>query len=342
MDKAIDIVVPWVDGNDPEWQKAFRAAKNNTDPNAPATAVATGGDENSSVIRYRDWGTLPYLLRGVEKFAPWARRVHLVTWGHIPAWLDTSNPRLNVVRHEDYLPAEYRPAFSAQPIELCIHRIEGLAERFVLFNDDMFLCRPVPETRFFRGGLPCDMARLSLIARSTISHIVLNNTEVLGRRYDRRTVMRRNFWKWYSPKYGPGNLLKTLDLSVWREFAGLSDTHMPQPYLKSSFETLWREEFAVLDATCREKFRTPLGVSEWLMRYEQLASGLFVPVSFRDARLDTLGEERMGDIERYIRRQRYAMVCLNDSPDVVDFDALASRLRSAFEAILPEKSSFEK
>jgi hypothetical protein len=338
-----------VDGSDPQWQKAFRAAKNasarggdTTATGGDTTAVATGGDENTSEIRYRDWGTLPYLLRGIEKFAPWARRVHLVTWGHVPPWLDVSNPRLGIVRHEDYLPAEYRPAFSAQPIELCIHRIEGLAEQFILFNDDMFLCRPVPATRFFRRGLPCDMARLSLIARSTISHIVLNNTEVLNRRHDRRAVMRRDFWKWYSPKYGPGNLLKTLDLSVWRGFAGLADTHQPQPYLKSVFEEMWRDEHAVLDATCRMRFRSPFGVNHWLMRYEQLATGQFEPVSMRDARLDALDESRIADIEHYIGRRKYAMVCLNDSPALEDFDGVSARLKAALETILPEKSSYEK
>ncbi len=294
-----------------------------------------------SDARFRDHGFLRYWFRGVERFAPWARRIHFVTWGHIPAWLDTTNPRLNIVRHEDYLPPEYRPAFSAQPILLCAHLIPGLAERFILFNDDMFLCRPVPPERFFRRGLPCDMARLSLIAPSSISHIVLNDTEILNRRHDRRSVMRRNPGKWYSPRYGLGNLLKTLDLAVWKGFAGLTDTHMPQPYLRETFETLWREERGILDATCREKFRTPLGVNEWLMRYEQLATGRFVPVSFRDAHLDTLCEERIVEIETYVRAQKYAMICLNDSSSLRDFEGVRTRLHAALEAILPEKSSFE-
>jgi hypothetical protein len=154
--------------------------------------------------------------------------------------------------------------------------------------------------------------------------------------------MRRDVKKWYSPCYGTANLLKTLDLSVWRDFSGLADTHMPQPYLRSTFEKMWEEEGDILDATCRLKFRSPFGVNHWLMRYEQLATGQFEPISFRDARLDDLNEARIGDIEGYIRDRRYAMVCLNDSPALGDFETVHRRLIAAIDAILPDKSSYER
>ncbi len=340
MVNDVDIVIPWVDGGDPAWRVAFDKARleySGADP-----VVATGGDQNASEIRYRDWGTLHFLFRGIERFAPWVRRVHLVTWGHLPAWLDEANPRLNIVKHGDYIPAEYLPTFASRPIELNFHRIGGLAERFILFNDDMFLTRPVPPERFFRRGLPCDMARLSLIAPSTISHTVLNMMEITARRHSRAEVMRRNPGKWFSPRYGLGGLLKTLDLAVWSGWSGLADTHMPQPYLRETFETMWREEREVLDATCRARFRSPFGVNHWLMRYEQLATGRFSPVGFGDSRLDELSEERIGAIEGYILARKYAMICLGDSPRVRDFEGVRSRLLAALEDILPEKSSFER
>jgi hypothetical protein len=339
---GIDIVIPWVDGNNPEWRAAFDEARRAH--REESAVVAIGGDQNISEIRYRDWGTLPYLLRGIERFAPWVRKIHLITCGHLPAWLDTTNPRINIVRHSDYIPAEYLPTFASRPIELNVHRIEGLADRFILFNDDMFLCRPVAEERFFRGkgGLPCDMARLSLIAPSTISHTVLNMTEIIARRHSRREAMRRHAGKWFSPRYGLGNLLKTIDLSLWQGWSGLADTHMPQPYLRETFEQMWCEEHEVLDATCRQRFRSPFGVNHWLMRYEQLATGQFSPVGFRDSRLDHLDESRIAEIENYIRAGRYSMICLNDSPSLTDFEGVSSRLRAALNEILPEKSTFER
>lgn len=338
MKNKVDIVIPWVDGSDPEWRDAFAKARKVLSGEA---VVAIGGGENTSEIRYRDWDTMRWFFRGVERFAPWVRKIHFVTWGHLPEWLDVSSPKLHIVRHGDYIPQEYLPTFASRPIELNAHRIEGLSEKFILWNDDMFLCRPVPEERFFRGGLPRDMARLSLVTGSSISHTVLNMTEIINRRYNRREVMRHHFCKWYSPRYGADNILKTLELSVWRRFAGLADTHMPQPYLKTTFEKLWKEEFEVLDATCRSRFRSPFGVNHWLMRYEQLVCGQFSPVSFSDSRLDSLDETRIGDIEEYIRGRRYAMICLNDSPSLKDFEGVRDRLAAALESILPEKSSYE-
>ena len=96
----------WVDGNDPEWQKE----KNNYDKKDNA---------DGSIVRYRDWDLLQYWFRGVEKFAPWVNKVYFITWGHLPKWLDTSNPKLVIVNHKDYIPEEYLPTFSANP-KVCL------------------------------------------------------------------------------------------------------------------------------------------------------------------------------------------------------------------------------
>ncbi len=190
------------------------------------------------------------------------------------------------------------------------------------------------------------MARLSLIAPSSISHTVLNMVEIVARRHSRSEAMRRHPGKWFSPRYGLVNILKTCDLALWRGWSGLLDSHMPQPYLRSTFTKMWAPEPAgertILDATCRQRFRSPMGVNHWLMRYEQLATGLFAPVSLSDTHLDELTEERIDLIDNYIRSRRGSMICLNDSPRLRDFDAVRDRLLAALDAILPDKSRYEK
>ena len=42
-----------------------------------------------------------------------------------------------------------------------------------------------------------------------------------------------------------------------------------------------------------------------------------------------------------IRHQRRKVVCWNDSPDIVDVDGVQAMMQAAFDAILPQKSSFE-
>ncbi len=92
-ENKIDFVITWVDGSDKAWQQEKRKFE-------PA-----GGRQDASVDnakeRYRDWGNLRYWFRGVEKYAPWVRKVHFITWGHLPTWLNTVHPKLHIVRHED-------------------------------------------------------------------------------------------------------------------------------------------------------------------------------------------------------------------------------------------------
>ena len=68
--------------------------------------------------RYVENDELRYSLRSVEKFAPWIRRVYIVTDDQTPAWLDTSNPRIRVVSHREIMPAEILPVFNSCTIEL--------------------------------------------------------------------------------------------------------------------------------------------------------------------------------------------------------------------------------
>jgi hypothetical protein len=121
-----------------------------------------------------------------------------VTCGQKPEWLDDGNPRLRMVNHADYIPAECLPTFQSNTIELNLHRIPDLSERFVLFNDDLFLLRPVPPEFFFRKGLPvipCDLGVPRWIGCSNTSRIALNNSGVLKNGLDVERLVWRNMWK---------------------------------------------------------------------------------------------------------------------------------------------------
>ena len=327
----IDFVILWVDGNDPAWRAEFTAARREAGCNADA-----------SEIRYRDWSNLQYWFRAVERFAPWVHRVHFVTWGHLPEWLDTSHPKLHIVRHEDFIPHDFLPTFNSNAIELNIGNIEGLSEQFVLFNDDMFLTHECRPDDFFKEGVPCDMARLSVVQPSSIGHLIYNCLEIVNSSCDKRRAVRGNLGKWLNPKYGAGNLLKTLTLMPWSSFTGFWDSHQPQPHLASDFRRAWELWGEQLDATCRHKFRDLTDVMHWLIRYVRLAEGRFVPRGMGDCRLMTLADNTIDDICRDVASRRWRMVCLNDGEDISDFEALRNRLNGAFEELLPQKSSYEK
>ncbi|WP_196595210.1 Stealth CR1 domain-containing protein [Pectinatus frisingensis] len=330
----IDFTVCWVDGNDPAWQKQ----KDLYDPDS-------NGDKR--VSRYRDWDNLQYWFRGVEKFAPWVNKVHFITWGHLPAWLNTDNPKLNIVRHEDYLLPQYMPTFNSSPLELNLHRIKGLADHFVSFNDDMFIIKPVSRDLFFQNTLPTDFCIVTAISSPVKNDIMpfikFNSMAILNANFDKKEQVHKHFDKWVSLKYG-WNALRNLIFSGEHHFRGFSNNHLPYSFLKSTYDDIWAKENDVLDESSCHKFRNRGDVDQWLIRYWQLVKGDFEPIGrhTKGRVFEIYGSvaDNAGLYET-IKAQNMPMICINDN-DNIDFSGIKQCIIDSFEKILPEKSSFEK
>jgi len=185
----IDVVYTWVNGSDPKlladlayWKAkemgeggaeveelakaAATWAANATTPSTassesdPSTSSSStdsadaDGDSSATANRYRDNQELRYSLRSLWKFAPWIRKVFLVTNGQVPNWLNLEHPRIEVISHHDIFPnSSHLPTFSSPAIEAHLHRIPGLARRFIYFNDDVLLGAPVfPDDFLTKSG----------------------------------------------------------------------------------------------------------------------------------------------------------------------------------------------
>ena len=330
-DYPVDIVVAWVDGSDPEWQKVRSQYK------------ASTLQDNSSA-RYREWDLFRFWFRGVEEYAPWVNRVHLLTWGHLPPWLNTEHPKLHIVRHEDYIPAQYLPTFSSHTIELNMHRVPGLAEHFVYFNDDMYLSQPTKQEDFFCKGVPADYGVWGVIRNTDVAnfmpYIMLNMMAIINMHFPKRAVLKSDFAKWMSPKLGKG-MLNNLYLLPWGVHTGFREYHGAAPFLKETFEMVWAEEAEILDRTCSHRFRSREDVNQYLMRYWQLGEGRFVPRKPNCAYL-TIREDSAAAAEKLLGNPRYQVVCLNDDPMGFDFEKEQQALHRVMEAHYPRKSQFEK
>lgn len=334
---AIDFVIAWVDGRDPDWQKR--------------KAQFTGDDlSDDQEERYREWDLLRYWFRAVEAFAPWVNAVHFICDQEPPAWLNTAHPKLRIVRHEDYLPENYRPAFSSHPIELNLHRIKGLSEQFVYFNDDMYLLSPVTPDFFFEKNLPKDSALLNPVpttdlysqeTKNRIFTIPLNNAEYLNRNYSFKACVKAHPGKWINLKYGK-SMVRNLLLLAWPRFVGFDEPHNPQAFLKSSYEKAWQQYGDILDATSRHPLRNDRDVNHWLIREQQLAEGAFLPRSPKSGR--TFDLDREGEAAaRAIENQTSKLLCLNDGDMTKEqFEKTKGLLQRAFQRILPTPSQFEK
>ena len=328
----IDFLVTWVDMADPEWQKEFSlySRKKKEEKNGVSEA------------RFRDPGFLRYWFRGVEKFAPWVRKIHFVTSGQKPDWLDETNPRLNLVSHSDFIPTEFLPTYNSVVIERYLHRIPGLADKFVYFNDDFHIINHIEPERFFLNGLPRDIAVFQYNPSwSQWYRRIKNNIRLINRHFDKREVMRRYHDKWFSPEYVSKTFMNRLMLP-YGKFITLRTPHNAQPYLKSTFEEVWEAEGDELRRTSANRFRASDDYTPELFRTWQICRGNFEPYNtYRDTKMFPLMIRREQAI-RAIEGRQYSLICLNDNIKIPNYELVMARIREAFEKILPEKSSFEK
>lgn len=327
----IDFVITWVDMNDPKWQASFARHSGKIDNTKNEVSEA----------RFRDHGLLKYWFRGVEKFAPWVRKIHFVTCGQQPEWLDIDHQKLQMVNHEDYIPKQFLPVFNSSVIEIHLHRIPHLSEHFVYFNDDFFIINDLSPERFFKEGLSQDIAAFRInLGMSLWSKCLKNNIALINRRFDKKTVMKRDQDKWYDDSYGSKRRLTRL-LSWYDKFITLRTPHNAQPYTKQTFEEVWEYAESELTDMSKHKFRSPRDYTQELFRTWQICQSNFLPYNtYQDTKMFPLLFRTQKAIKA-IQEQSYSLVCLNDNEHMRNYDKSMQDIASALESILPEKSSFE-
>ena len=328
----IDFVITWVDMDDPAWQEEF----------AKYSGMKGNTRNGVSEARFRDYGFLKYWFRGVEKFAPWVRKIHFVTSGQKPGWLDERNPKIHLINHKDYIPEQFLPTYNSVVIERYIHRIYDLAEHFVYFNDDFYIINKIGSERFFRNGLPCDIAAfLYNPGWSQWYKRIKNNLRIINAHFDKKEVMARDHDKWFDRSYGSKARWNYL-LKPYGKFITLRTPHNAQPYLKSTFEEVWDVAGKELTETSINRFRALNDYTPELFRTWQICRGNFVPYNtYSDTKMFPL-MIRPRQAVRAIRKQSYSLVCLNDNVHIKNYAQVMENIKDAFEHILPEKSSFER
>lgn len=307
----IDLVYLWVNGNDPEWIAKREAC----------IGGLSKAEENCKG-RYVDNDELKYSLRSVEKYAPWIRKIFIVTDNQTPAWLDTSHPKIRIVDHTEIMPAECLPCFNSVVIEHHLHRIPGLSEHFLYANDDMCINKPVaPETFFAKDSLP----KIRLNYRPFRKLYILFKTKVRGRHLRNYPQTIQNAALLVEQKYGI--------------YYGSKTHHNIDAYLKSSYRHTRQVFDKEISATLSNHVRSSNDVQRNIYSYVALAEkrGHLCYVSQRTSfRLHIDNRKRYKKFERY----NPMLFCMNDSQYANDDDrkCAIAFLRKLF----PDKSRFEK
>jgi hypothetical protein len=139
VDPASAFLAQWVDGDDPHWQTERQRFMQQL------PADYDKAHNNIGNHKFREWHELLYSMRSVAHYASWVRRIYVVTCGHAPVWLNASHPRITVVPHRILFddPDHQLPTFNSLAIESVLHRIPNLSQRFLYFNNDVFLGQPI-------------------------------------------------------------------------------------------------------------------------------------------------------------------------------------------------------
>lgn len=268
--------------------------------------------------------------------------------GQIPEWLNTDNPKLHIVYHKDYIPSEWLPTFSSRCIDMNLHRIDGLSDQFVYFNDDMFLVDSVKPSDFFVNGRPCDTAILSpqafeLTDSSAMYIAPMVDTALINKHFSKKAVLKKNQSKWFNLKYGL-ELLRTFTMLPYPHFIGFYMSHLPYSYLKSTYEEVWDTEPEILARACSHRFREPMDANHWIFSYWQYATGNFEPRSINFGHVTQVhGIEDAKQVSRMIPSGKYKVLCINDAVrNNADFKEIVDMVNGELQKHMPEKSSFER
>lgn len=235
--KEVDVVIAWVDGDDP----AHRAKRLQYGGKVATTHNDVGGD-----MRYRATGEIYFCVASILRYAPWVRKIWIVT--------DNQNPHVDefVARNfpENKIPIElvdhtvlfrgyeqYLPTFNSLAISTMLWRIPGLSDRYLYFNDDVFLASEAKPEMWFEGE------RTNIYARKVpaLAARLLRWAKHLGRKH-----------KIFGHKDPMLNAATLLHSGYFFLFP-----HAPVPMRRSWYERFFGERPDLLDSNIRHRFREP-------------------------------------------------------------------------------------
>lgn len=305
----IDVVYTWVDDSDPEW----RARRSEAEPDGQA--FHPGATDEARFVN-RD--ELRYSLRSIASYAPWVRKIYLVTDRQVPAWLDLSNPRVQVVDHTDiFTNPGHLPTFNSNAIISSLHHIEGLSEHYIFMNDDVFLGRWVPPSAFFT---PFGQAKVSPARnRRSFGSARLAEEPHINLTHNMRDILQDRFGV-------------TISRAV---------KHTPHPQIRSVVEEMESNFYAHFERTWSHRFRhhEDIVADQFFHYYAQIIGrAVAIPIRYEyvDLKLGTRAQ-LMG----LLKRRDRDVFCLNDTPHIGTDPISDQEVTDFLRAYFPLPSPFE-
>lgn len=308
----IDLVYLWVDGSDTEWlTKKNKFLEKKIDLNVEATSKARTTDNDE----------LKYSLRSVEKYAPWIRKIFIVTDEQRPKWLNLQSEKVTIVDIREIIPPEALPCYNSVIIEHFLYKIPSLSGHFLYANDDMFINAEVsPEFFFTSGGMPIVRLQRAFLGKwiNQIKKSFNIHTNIYRKTVDKAArLIEDKFGKYYSG----------------------TPHHNIDSYLKTDHRNVVEKDFKnEILSTVTNHLRSEQDIQRVVYSYYALANnrGKLRYVNRKEScRIRLQKADFMGFITSYNPK----LFCLNDTHHATDKDR--ERVKPFLETLFPEKSEFE-
>ncbi len=308
----IDVVYTWVDADDPRFQDRLSS-------HLPAGGI----DKNTmSKARFQNHDELRYSLRSLLSFVPWVNHIYVVTCGQTPSWL-VPNERLSLVDHTDILDEQYLPTFNSHVIGSALHRIAGLSEHYIYFNDDVLLLRPIePGDAFTGNGL----------AYGFVGNLAISDTSPEPNET--------------ATNWGAKNA-RTLVARQWGRPLDRRFSHMFHPQRKTvaeeceaifaaEYHSFRQNRFRAMDDLLCCSYLHP--VAAYITGRGLFTRSSLWYVKIRDPSARKLYEQILRSHDLNSTR---SVVCLNDIPTESELPGYGDHLHAFLSTYLPEPSCFE-
>lgn len=298
----IDYIFPWVNPNDEHWRLQFYKYRR---------------PDDRFDCRFRDFGLLKYVFRGIAKNMPWIRKVHLILSqdSQVPPWLNTEE--VNVVCHADYIPKEFLPTYNSHTIESYMGSIKGISEKLIYGNDDVYpLCPSSPEDWFSKDGKP------------KIRYVTSSDTSSTFKEFCKKTFDEIDN-KIHGTKYDIGQYVRPTHYS----------TPLTMTHIKEATNIL---KDNIKNGTTRfRNFST--NYSFYVFAMYTILKNQNEPVTDKDTFgkcLTTLNGTDACNVANFIKTSNTNILCINDTEktDVSNINIIAR----AFEEKFNEKCKYEK
>ena len=227
------------------------------------------------------------------------------------------------------------PSFNSHAIELCIHRIKGLSEQFLLFNDDIFLGSPMDREDVFRKN--GDPVLWVLKKRKKYK------SKLISEEYMQKNAHR-----------GADAHARRLVLETYGRYLPYRVRHYPKPMLRSVIAEIWNTFPKEVERTLSGHFRKPndLGIFTFFTFYMIAAKNIH-PRGINGPRLlldylsrrlrhvtATAGGKKFSKRLMQIQKHKPVTFCLNDGERSSEQHRKATK--QFLSAYFPHKCVFEK